>query len=110
MSILLFIVAAAASVTSLQGSRAAYEQCLVQLTIDMLKEKKTADEFTEASKTACETEKTNFRAAVVKEERSSGSSTADANEFADEEVTTILDDMAIGYADHLLYKTTPVRD
>ena len=110
MSMFLMFVAAAASATSLQGSREAYEHCLVKLTADMLAEKKTADEFTEASKTACEAEKANFHAAVVKDERSAGSSSAEANAFADEEVATILDDMAMVYADHVLYKTTPVID
>ncbi len=110
MSMLLFIVAAAASATSLQGSREAYEHCLVKLTADMLKEKKTADEFVEVAKTACEAEKANFHAAVVKDERSAGSSTAEANEFADEEVATVLEDMDMLYADHILYKTTPVID
>ena len=110
MSILLFIVAASASATSLQGSREAYELCLNKITIEMLKEKKTAEEFGEASKTVCEEEKANFRAAVAKDERSAGSSAADANEFADEEVATVLEDMQRLYADHLLYKTQPVID
>lgn len=110
MSIMLFIMAAAASATSLQGSREAYENCLMQLSIDMLKEKKTTDEFAAASKTACEAEKTSYRAAVVKDERSVGSSMADANEFADEEVATLLNDMGMLYEDHVLYKTTPVID
>lgn len=82
--------------------------CLNQLTFDMLKEQKTAEEFSEAAKTACESEKANFQAAVVKDERSAGSSASEAKEFADEEVATVLEDMALSYADHVEYKTVPV--
>ena len=44
MSMLLFILAAAASPTSLEGSRAVYTECLIDLTIDKLKEKATVDD------------------------------------------------------------------
>ena len=108
MSMFLFILAAAASTTPLDRSREAYELCLNKLTIDMLAEKKTAEEFGEAAKTACESEKANFHAAVVKDERSMGSSAAEASEFADEEVATVLEDMGLLYADHVEYKSTPV--
>lgn len=109
MSMLLFILAAAASPTSLEGSRAVYTECLIDLTIDKLKEKATVDDYTAASKTACEAEKEAFKAAVIKDERASGSTAADAAEFAEEEVTMMLDDMAVGYADHLEYGTVPVK-
>lgn len=109
MSMLLFMLAAAASPTSLEGSRSAYTECLIDLTIDKLKEKATVDDFVTASKTACEAEKANFKAAVIKDERAGGSTTAESAEFADEEVTMTLEDMALGYADHLEFGTVPVK-
>lgn len=108
MSMFLFILAAAASANPLADTRDSYEKCLTVLTRDMLKERKTLEEFNDAAKTACEPEKQAFHAAVTKDERSAGSSAAEAKEFADEEVAYILEDMGELYAEFVAENTIPV--
>jgi hypothetical protein len=108
MSIMLFILAASASASPLVNTRKDYEKCLTKLTYDMLKEKKSEDEFGVAAQTACEAEKAAFHAAVVKDERSTGSSVNNAKEFADEEVALVLEDMAIIYAEFVAEGSIPV--
>lgn len=108
MSIMMFILAASASASPLVNTRKDYEKCLTKLTYDMLKERKSEDEFNDAAKTACEAEKAAFHAAVTKDERSAGSSVNDAKEFADEEVALVLEDMGESYAEFVAEGTIPV--
>ncbi len=109
MSFMLFVLAAAASATSVEGSREAYNNCMLDLTLTMLKAKKSPDDFAAAAKTECEAERVAFHAAVVKDERAMGSAATAAQEFADEEVIAVQEDFTAGYADHVEYGTVPVK-
>lgn len=101
---LLLLLAAGPSV---EDTRKQYSNCLVKEVIKALDANMPWQDFGSAAKTLCEKEQGAFRTAVAAAEKSYGSSDSDANAYAGEEVTNIIDSQVNAYPDYQASKTRP---
>ncbi len=108
-SVAAMLVMASAPSDDMDLARTVYSNCVIDKVIAHLDSKTAENESKTLLSGVCETEKKAFFNAVVKYERSEGSTAAEAKEFADEEVQMILDDNTESYAEHFANDTRPVK-
>lgn len=94
----------------LMDTNQAYSDCLMELTVSSLDEKKNEKEFAAAADRVCAAQRDAYRAAVIKSEKDFGSSQQEAASYADEEVANILAMMKSNYANYSASGTRPVLD
>ncbi len=92
---------AAMSADSLDNSRKAFSNCLRTFHNTAVTEKDSLSSFREKVKTACEAERSAYNAAVVRSERSFGSSAKEAEAYAAEEVAMIVDVIITSFGDNV---------
>jgi hypothetical protein len=92
---------AAVSANPVDTSRKAYSNCMRTIHNESVKAKASVTDFTEKAKSACEAERTDFNAALVRSERSFGSSAKEADFYAAEEISLIIDSMITAFSDNV---------
>ena len=90
------IATALLSLASMKGdamdtARKAFNNCLIETHNAAVSEKASPSDFIKTSDAACPTQRAAYKEILVKSERSYGSSQADAEKFAAEEIQMIVD-------------------
>lgn len=79
----------------------AYRNCLFTLHNENIRTKTSLPEFRKLADAGCMVERDAYRGVIVKSERSFGSSVAEANSYADEEVQALISGIKANYAENL---------
>lgn len=82
---------------ALDNARKAFNNCMIEVHNVAVTEKSTPSAFIKTSDTACPTERAAYRELLVKSERSYGSSLADAEKFAAEEIQMLVDSVVSNF-------------
>lgn len=93
----------------MEDARDSYNNCMIDQLLQHLDRKDSKKIFANATKTMCDKQRNTFHTIVVKDERGYGSSEAEANAYADEEVQGLLDSHIENYAGYLKNNTRPQR-
>ena len=101
---------AAMKADPLDDARKVYSNCLRTFHNAAVKEKVTIPDFREKMKTACETERASYNAAVVKSERAFGSSVKDAEAYAADEISLLVSGTTTSFADNAAAGATLVLE
>ena len=86
---------------ALDNARKAFNNCMIEVHNVAVTEKVTPSAFIKTSDTACPTERAAYRELLVKSERSYGSSLADAEKFAAEEIQMLVDSVVARFNDNV---------
>jgi len=86
-----------------------YNDCLIGKLLEHLDQKSTKKGFEKASETTCDKERQHFRKLVITDERDFGSSQAEAESYADEEVRGVINSHVENYGEYLKSGTRPQR-
>lgn len=76
---------------ALDTARKAYNNCMIETHNKAVGEKTSPSDFLKAAESACQAERTAYHGIMVRAERGYGSSQADAEKFANEEVQMMVD-------------------
>lgn len=93
-----------------EDARIAYSNCIIDVVNEHLERKDGKSAFEKAAAGACSNERAAFHAIIVKEEKGYGSSQAEADQYADEEVQGIVDSFVEGYRDYLNSNSRPAKE
>ncbi|MXO90263.1 hypothetical protein [Pontixanthobacter aquaemixtae] len=96
---------AAGSADQLEDARIAYTHCLIRLHNTSVDEQITVPAFKAKIKTACLEERAKYHASVVASERGYGASSAEATEYADEEIADLIDGFNYDFSQNREVKT-----
>ena len=103
------LAVSAASVIDAEDNRVAYNNCLVDFTIEHLALGTGVSAFRNAAQNACATEKSALISAIKKDELQFGSSEKDATEYATEEAEGVLFSYTDGYSGYKNSNTKPMK-
>jgi hypothetical protein len=106
----LLLVMASGKADPMDTARKAYNNCVVKVVIDSLDKKSSQSAYNESVAAGCQTERTIYRDMLVKSEIGYGSKRSEAEQYADEEIQTILDVHSGSYGDHQQNNTRPVPE
>ena len=104
------LLSATSSVADSEAMRVAYNNCLVDFTIEQLDAKINRREFSRTARNACVTQRDAMVAAIKKDELEFGSTEQEATDYANEETENVVFAYIDGYADYLSSNTRPVRE
>jgi hypothetical protein len=93
---LLFAVPAHADAQN--TARKAFNNCMVEVHNKAIDAKDSVSSFNKAAQEACPTERVAYHDIVAKSERGFGSSAKDADQYANEEVQSIVDSVTSAYS------------
>lgn len=85
----------------IDDARKAFNNCMLTMHNEKVREKVSVDDFGKAADAGCATEKQSYHAIVVKSEKSFGSSAKEASDYADEEVQAVIATVKSAFADNL---------
>lgn len=93
---IIVIATALLSMASMKGdamdtARKAFNNCLIETHNTAVSEKASPSDFIKTSDAACPTQRAAYKEILIKSERSYGSSQAEAEKFASEEIQMIVD-------------------
>lgn len=91
---------AATKADPMDDARKALNNCFVKEHNEAVKAKKAASEFNEALQAACQTERKTYFDILVKSERGYGSSQADAEKYAREEIQMMADGVTSAFGEN----------
>jgi hypothetical protein len=86
---------------AVDNARKAFNNCMIEVHNIAVSEKLTPTAFIKTSDTACPTERAAYKAILVKAERSYGSSLADAEKFAAEEIQILVDSVVTSFNENV---------
>ncbi|WP_397603392.1 hypothetical protein [Sphingorhabdus sp.] len=86
---------------ALDNARKAFNNCMIEVHNVAVSEKLTPSAFIKKSDEACPTERAAYKAILVKAERSYGSSLADAEKFAAEEIQMLVDSVVTSFNENV---------
>ena len=86
---------------ALDNARKAFNNCMIEVHNVAVSEKLTPSAFIKKSDEACPTERAAYKAILVKAERSYGSSLADAEKFAAEEIQILVDSVVTSFNENV---------
>jgi hypothetical protein len=100
------IATALLSMSAMKGdpmddARKAFNNCMIEVHNVAITEKSAPNAFIKTSDEACPTERAAYRAILVKSERSYGSSQADADKFAAEEIQMLVDSVVTSFNENV---------
>jgi hypothetical protein len=82
---------------AMDNARKAFNNCMIEVHNVAVTEKAAPSTFIKTSETACPTERAAYKEILVKSERSYGSSQADAEKFAAEEIQMVVDSVVTSF-------------
>jgi hypothetical protein len=86
---------------ALDNARKAYNNCMIEVHNVAVTEKASPSAFIKTSDAACPTERAAYKAILVKSERSYGSSQAEAEKFAAEEIQMLIDSVVTSFNENV---------
>ena len=86
---------------ALDNARKAYNNCMIEVHNVAVTEKASPSAFIQTSDAACPTERAAYKARLVKSERSYGSSQAEAEKFAAEEIQMLIDSVVTSFNENV---------
>ena len=86
---------------AVDNARKAFNNCMIEVHNVAVSEKVTPSAFIKTSDEACPTERAAYNAILVKAERSYGSSLADAEKFAAEEIQILVDSVVTSFNENV---------
>jgi len=86
---------------ALDNARKAYNNCMIEVHNVAVTEKASPSAFIQTSDAACPTERAAYKAILVKSERSNGSSQAEAEKFAAEEIQMLIDSVVTSFNENV---------
>ncbi len=86
---------------ALDNARKAYNNCMIEVHNVAVTEKASPSAFIQTSDAACPTERAAYKAILVKSERSFGSSQAEAEKFAAEEIQMLIDSVVTSFNENV---------
>ena len=86
---------------AVDNARKAFNNCMIEVHNVAVSEKLTPSAFIKKSDEACPTERAAYKAILVKAERSYGSSLADAEKFAAEEIQMLVDSVVTSFNENV---------
>jgi hypothetical protein len=86
---------------ALDNARKAYNNCMIEVHNVAVTEKASPSAFIQTSDAACPTERAAYKAILVKSERSYGSSQAEAEKFAAEEIQMLIDSVVTSFNENV---------
>ena len=85
----------------MDNARKAFNNCMIEVHNVAVAEKAAPSAFVKRSDEACPTERAAYKAILVKSERSFGSSQADAEKFAAEEIQMLVDSVVTSFNENV---------
>ena len=85
----------------MDDARKAFNNCMIETHNTAVGEKASPSDFIKTSDAACPTERAAYKEILVKSERSYGSSVADAEKFAAEEIQMIVDSIVTSFNENV---------
>ncbi|SIN97148.1 hypothetical protein SAMN02745824_2484 [Parasphingorhabdus marina DSM 22363] len=104
------LLSATSSVADADSMRMAYNNCLVDFTIEQLDAKTKRSVFAKSAREACASQRDAMAAAIKKDELEFGSTEQEATDYANEETENVVFAFIDGYADYMSSNTRPVRE
>lgn len=86
---------------AMDSARKAYNNCMIEVHNVAVTEKASPSAFIKTSDAACPTERAAYKAILVKSERSYGSSQAEAEKFAAEEIQMLIDSVVTSFNENV---------
>jgi hypothetical protein len=86
---------------AMDNARKAYNNCMIEVHNVAVTEKASPSAFIQTSDAACPTERAAYKAILVKSERSYGSSQAEAEKFAAEEIQMLIDSVVTSFNENV---------
>ena len=86
---------------AMDNARKAYNNCMIEVHNVAVTDKASPSAFIKTSDTACPTERAAYKAILVKSERSYGSSQAEAEKFAAEEIQMLIDSVVTSFNENV---------
>ncbi|MCE2729873.1 hypothetical protein [Sphingorhabdus sp.] len=86
---------------AMDNARKAFNNCLIETHNTAVGEKASPSDFIKTSDAACPTERAAYKEILIKSERSYGSSMADAEKFASEEIQMIVDSIVTSFNENV---------
>ena len=85
----------------MDNARKAFNNCMIETHNTAVGEKASPSDFIKTSDAACPTERAVYKEILIKSERSYGSSMADAEKFAAEEIQMIVDSIVTSFNENI---------
>jgi len=85
----------------MDDARKAFNNCMIEAHNVAVAEKASPSAFVKTSDEACPTERATYKAILVKSERSFGSSQAEAEKFANEEIQMLVDSVVTSFNENV---------
>ncbi|WP_295496027.1 hypothetical protein [Sphingorhabdus sp. EL138] len=85
----------------MDNARKAFNNCMIEVHNVAVAEKAAPSAFIQTSDSACPTERAAYKAILVKSERSYGSSLAEAEKFAAEEIQLLVDSVVTSFNENI---------
>lgn len=85
----------------IDNARKAFNNCMIEVHNVAVAEKSAPNAFIKISDEACPTERAAYKAILVKSERSYGSSQAEAEKFAAEEIQMLVDSIVTSFNENV---------
>ena len=86
---------------AMDNARKAYNNCMIEVHNVAVTEKASPSAFNKTADAACPTERAAYNAILVKSERSYGSSQAEAEKFAAEEIQMLIDSVVTSFNENV---------
>jgi hypothetical protein len=86
---------------AMDNARKAFNNCMIETHNTAVGEKASPSDFIKTSDAACPTERAAYKEILIKSERSYGSSMADAEKFATEEIQMIVDSIVTSFNENV---------
>ena len=86
---------------AMDTARKAYNNCMIEVHNTAVGEKASPSDFIKTSDAACPTQRAAYKEILIKSERSYGSSAADAEKFASEEIQMIVDSVVSSFQENV---------
>lgn len=86
---------------AMDNARKAFNNCMIETHNTAVGEKASPSDFIKTSDAACPTERAAYKEILIKSERSYGSSMADAEKFASEEIQMIVDSIVTSFNENV---------
>jgi hypothetical protein len=86
---------------AMDTARKAFNNCMIETHNTAVSEKASPSSFIQTSDAACPTQRAAYKEILVKSERSYGSSQAEAEKFATEEIQMIVDSIVAGFNENV---------
>ena len=101
LGVAIFLSMAASAGDPVDDARKAFNNCLITAHNEAIKAKTSLSSFRKSTEDMCTAEKTSYYNTITKNDMASGSSASEAKEYAQEEVTMMIEGIKSAYAENI---------